>query len=383
MNSTETKKHSPKTFQASGVRLNKVSQSVTQIANGDVLSYPETVKRIGCLLLVKGGKVACSSAERVNELLPSEYSDRWVRSHFALWKITGGHKVLVKLLVQGNVIPSGALGRWTPDFLSGLVMSGAMKRTKRLHSWFTSSLGERPVLRNLLVGGRGPYGSLPFSCSSTEAPANGDCLFLSGAWAFSLGADHPGGVGVLAGMIAGGRRVVYKGYSWVGISGRDSNVELLNSYSIPFERAKFGSQSWGTLLVSPFWGALLSVEMPEPLGEWFECWEQSRKVRPGMFPLLPWAFLRAAWGTGTCFTLPKGMVPFLIDRNSLREIYGIGMSQVREKSFEKFRFMRVDPRLREVWVRRMVAMGLTCEQFSLYKVPSGLSDLSNDLVDKS
>lgn len=382
MNSTEKTHHSQSQFRASSIRLDKVSQSIVQVAHGDELSYPEEVRRIACLLLAKGGMEHCRLASEVNALLPVEYSDRWISSNFALWRITGGYKSLSKLLAKGGVLPPGSLGSWTPDFLSGLAQSGALKKTKMLSRWFTSLMGGRPVLRQLLVGERGPYGPLPFSCNAVEAPANGDCLALGKAWAISSGADNPGGIGVLAGVLAGGRRVVRGGYSWIAITGRDINVDLLTSYSIPFERAKFGSQSWGTLLVSPFWGALLSVEMPKPLGDWFENWEQSRKVRPGMFPVLPWAFLRAAWGTGTCFTLPKGLVPFLIDRNSLRELYGVGMSQVRAKAFNQFKFVRVDPRLREVWLRRLVVKGLTCDDFPTGKVPNGLKELLGNMVDK-
>jgi len=353
------------------LRLQALGQSIHQMAIGEDDSYPTAVKRVACLLLVRHARGAYSYASEVNKELAIYYpnfADRVIRSNFALWRITGGVKNLSSLLAKGGIIPAGALGKWSPDFLYGLSKSGVFKASEARHTKVTSTMGSRPVLKALL---NGEYGNLPFHCSATCNPSHPNGLFLSGAWGLFAGADNPEGVGVLAGFLCGGRKIIHEGQSWLGLVAKGDNASLLDSFSIPYFQKHLEGRS-DTLLVSPFWGALLSNEMPEQLGDWFEGWEHRRGLRVGMYPLLPWAFLRAVWGVGTCYTIPLNIVPFLTDRNTLRENHGIGMRSVREQAFIRLGFIRVDPRLRDVWLRRLVLKGFTRDSFPEGKVPVDL-----------
>lgn len=362
---SSNKTHSP------SLRLEELGQSIKQMGIGERESYAEAVKRVACLLLVQRGAGPSSHASDVNAGLSIYYpefsgrADLVIRSDFALWRITGGWKKLSILLAKGGIIPAGSLGKWSPDFLSGLSKSGVFRGSVKSHTKITSSMGNRPILCSSF---KGEYGVLPFNCAVSSNASGRNLLALSSSWGLFAGADNPNGTNVLAGFLCGGRRVMFEGYSWLGVVANESSTSFLDSFSIPYLSKRLEGRK-DTLLISPFWGSLLSVDMPEQFGDWFENWFQHRRMRPGMYPLLPWAFLRAVWGVGTCYTFPRNIVPFLTDRNTLREIYGIGMRDVRKEALLRFGFVRVDPRLREVWLRRLVAKGFTSDSFPIGKNP--------------
>lgn len=326
----------------------------------------EATMAASVLVLVKYGMAKHGSPSAINPLIAKE---QWFSTKAELKAVTGGLREVVRRLLAGRILPAGSLGKWSPDFLSGLVQSGAMRKTKRASFWFTSPLKDRPALKAALTSGRLPFRYTVSICG--KGPIGpGEYLALSGSWAFSLGADDPDSVSFLAGVLAGGRRVEHDGSSWLAISGRAENVALLESYGIPFIRLSPKVPKVGFLLVSPFWGALLVFEMPEEWKLWFDRWYVRRGICPmGMCPLLPWAFMKAAWGVKVSDGFPKLIVPYISSQTGLRTSYGLAINQVREQALVRFGFSRVDVRLRKVWIQRMKILGMTVLDFPRGKVP--------------
>lgn len=355
---------SRKIAQVFNARLEATGTAVLHSVRGEVaVARREAALRAVCLLLVRGGRARCNSPLLVNGLLPEGV--KRFRTEHEVWRVTGGLPVAAERLAAGGVLPAGVLGEWSSDFLYGLVMSGAIRKAEGVQSFMVRSLASRPALRAALEG------ELPFNCRVVKTvkmggPAGG--LVLTGAWAFRMGADDPEGVGVLAGLLAGGYRLEHGGQSWIALTARPVSLALLDSYGVPYVR----NAGWGVcgrVLVSPFWGALLSYEMPVVFGQWFVGWSSGRLIQRGMCPLLPWAFLRAVWGERCCKGFPRNAVPFLVDRNCLWGSYGIGVGQVRELALRRLGFFRVDPRLRGVWLRRMEREGIMVSDFPVGKVP--------------
>jgi hypothetical protein len=373
MNTTNNVEKSSDQNEVTSVNLAGISEKMNAVVNSAQLSFEETVARISCILLVTGGRSCHSKAAKVNEMLPVTYKDRLIKSDFALWQITGGGKVLRPRLAKGGVLPTGVLGKWTPDFITGLRRSGVISNfNKPEQGWVTASMKSRDVLRKLLLG---EYGQLPFrlNIKYAKAASANHVYLIYGCVAFTLGADDPNGVGVLAGLLAGGRRVDHDNASWICLTEAHGNAEFLDSFAIPYIRVEklkgTPPNKNGHLLVSPFWGALLSNEMPKELGDYFEGWKRTGKQRIGMYPLLPWVFLRGACGYKCRRDLPRGMVPFLLNRDTYRDEYGLHLANLREDGFRMLGVTRIDTRLRAAWIRRLVAKGFGVKDFPRGKAP--------------
>lgn len=347
------------------VCLQSVGEAALQTVKADKEAKRERAIAASCLLLVKRGLGAHSSAAQVNAILTD---GQCFRSDHSLWRSTGGLKNIYPRLVAGRILPAGILGEWSPDFIFGLGMSGALRdSTLGPSMWSTSSLVNRPAVEAAFLD---TSKILPFHCIAYKCH---NALTINGAWALRIGADDPEGIGVVAGMLAGGRRVIHSGTNWIGVTGKGQTAALLTSYGIPFIKIDDGGHHrYGVLLVSPFWGILLAPQMPSPFREWYIQQDttglKGHRKQPGMCPLLPWAFLKGAWGAGIHNRLPVGIVPLLIHRNSLR-IHGIGQPAVREQAFRQFNFTRVDARLRRAWFKWMTYRGITKSDFLEGKVP--------------
>ena len=232
--------------------------------------------------------------------------------------------------------------------------------------WKTAPLFNRPALKEALMG------HLPFHCM-VKGCKGVDALTLYGLWAAKMGADDPSGTEVLAGLLAGGRLAEYEGRLWTGVACRPGNATLFQSYGIPFFKPKGACTGRGSYFVSPFWGALLSEEMPEVFGRHF--WGLGGpRVKKGMCPLLPWAFLRMASGVPYVDKYPAGIVPYLAQRVGLRVNHGIGLTAVREEALRRLGYVGVDPRLRMAWMRGMALRGLRPADFPKGKVPVDFTD---------
>ena len=127
---------------------------------------------------------------------------------------------------------------------------------------------------------------------------------------------------------------------------------MLASWGIPVgAKGVLSSPRRRVDLVSPFWGALFSRMMPEGMEGW-----HAGMDRPGMCPLLPWAFLRMAGGR-VSDGFPRKGLPFLVSRDAMFD-QGIPLGKVHERAVRELGFVRVDPRLRKAWASYMVGEGL-------------------------
>jgi len=342
-------------------KLEKAGQSALFTAFGrQEVERNNEVTRASSTLLVREGSGIYNSAFQVNKLLSREH---WLRSDIELLRITGGVQKLAERLRQGGILADDAFEDWSPDFISGFARSGALKRTDKSSFWTTYPLTYRPAVRAALTG------KLPFHCTVQHVKGKvknrNDWLSMSGSWAFIMGANHPDSVGVLAGILAGGREFEQDGQKWVGVHHSEQNRILFESYGIPYLLRPNRLNRYGHLLVSPFWNALLVYEMPAVFRLWFEF----KRRNLGMCPLLPWAFLLGVWGYKTKEVPPLIVVPFLVDYMDLYIFHDIGVRKVREQAFKQFGFSRVDPRLRVAWIKRLHILGVKNSDWPVGKIP--------------
>lgn len=344
-------------------RLAQAGREAILAVRGDPTTRRELAIQVACLLLVTRRGNAYRKANSVNELMPE---GQWFRSDWELWEATGGRPLLIKRLAAGGVIPPGSLGKWSPDFWHGLISSGAFKSMMHFKRWAVKFPANRPYLVPAIQG------HVPFA--RVWANCRMGTVFRS-MLAARMGADNPTGIGVLAGLIAGGRRVERDGESWIGFAWRRQNAAVVLAHQIPC--VKVGREGKGTILVSPFWGALLATEMPEGFRQWFLLWGG----RKGMCPLLPWAFIAHAWGKQPGEA--RWMVPFALSREGLHYSgFGIGFRRVRRDAFTLLGMSGVSPEVRAAWLRGLVARGVTREDFAGCKIPLDLDALLCHTLDQ-
>jgi len=296
-------------------------------------------------VLVLEGYGPHAKAVRVNLLLPlgeKLHSDHGLRT------ITGGYNGLVKRMSKGRLFSTGELGRWTEGLIAGLRLSGALaqrmmklkgmvKSKVTLGSWWVRPFGLRPALEKVLLGG------LPFSCRARVGKTG---VELYRFWAGNLGTEVSESE-QLAGIFMGAISVRHLEQSWLGLPSTPEVKHLVESWGIP-------AASWGyrvakrrvCILVSPFWGALFSAMMPEGMREWY-----LGMKKPGMCPLLPWAFLKMAAGHKSSEVIREG-VPFLTCREAMYDS-GLRVRKLHENGVRELGFTRLDPRLKEVWIDYM------------------------------
>jgi hypothetical protein len=354
--------HSIDTIHAHTIRVEMVAKAILAIEKVDNLeARREAAIRASIWLLVTKGHGPHCSAVEVNRLLPA----RWrFHSKEALVRATGGRPALLVRMAAGGVIPAGSLGVWTPDLWAGLWMSGALFRCYPGGAWRTAPTKNRPALA-LALQAPCPFRMLVRPWSSSW----GDCLRLGGLWAPYLGADEAGGVGVFRGLLCGARLVRHDGRTWAGVPVREATLELAKGLGVPFVIA--GKGTCRAILFSPFWGALLSPDMPHEIGEWYRGWGFNKA---GMCPLLPWVFLRGAWGrklSDRDDDFPAGVVPSLVSRVSLWQ-GGWKVGDVMELGLRELGVTRVDNRMREAWLRWMDWKGFKVGDFREGAKPIGL-----------
>jgi len=312
-------------------------------------------------VLVTKGYGPHSKKEEVNKFLPKAW---WFHCNEAIAEATGGRAELLRRMAKGGVIPTGKLGAWSPDLWAGLHIGGAFFRLDST-SWRTAPLSKRPALEAALRGAT----SFNMVIREWHSAHFGKCLRLCEVWAAHLGADEPGGVGVFRGILCSARLVKHNGMTWAGVPKRDGIIEVAEGLGVPyFIVAKEGRVK--TILFSPFWGILLSPDMPIEISEWYRG-DTFRK--PGMCPLLPWVFLRGAWGykLSNRVAFPVGIVPNLVSRERLWKA-GWKVSGMMEAGLRELGMTRVDNRMRAAWLRWMEWKGISSGDFREGKVPAGL-----------
>jgi len=350
-------------LQARSVKLSAVGKAIRDIERGaNATKRREAAIRASIWVLVTKGHGPHSQANEVNRFLPKAW---WFHSDDSLVRITGGREALLERMASGGVIPTGGLGAWSPDLWAGLQLGGAFFRCYPAGgSWRTAQTNSRPALALALKGAT----SCHMRVKEWYSASFGSCLSLCGLWAAYLGADEPGGVGVFRGILCSARFVKHNGRAWVGVPVRDGVIKVADGLGVPY--IIVGKGGVRAILFSPFWGALLSPDMPFELGEWYR---GLAAKGAGMCPLLPWVFLRGAWGIKMSGKgdFPSDIVPGLVRRETLWQA-GWEVSGMMEAGLRELGMTRVDNRLREAWLRWMEWKGIRGGDFRDGKVPAGL-----------
>lgn len=351
----------------SSSRLIEAGRRAKRLVTPDGSVRKEVAIQVACTLLVTRGHGFHSSAVEVNKLMGTHDG---FHCDFALWRATGGLPNLILRLENGKVIPKGVLAEWSPDFWHGLKSSGAISRVKRATWVTTPQLVDRPALKEAFLPASPDANPLGFSC---KAQMWGGKVKMDNLWIAEMGGDDPYGEGAvesLMGVLAGGRRVWVKKQSWLAIPKRDEVVRILQGVNVPYlDWKRVGPR---TILVSPFWGALLAPLMPSSFRQWFEGWGM-RPSHVGMCPLLPWAFMRGAWGKVSEVKVPEGAIPWMVNRHTLA-FSRISVLKVKEESLKRYGFLGVDSRVRKAWLRSMWLRGVRAGDFPVGRIPLDFPD---------
>jgi hypothetical protein len=308
-------------------------------------------KLAGARAMLLHGPSACLSDALIQEHLPD--GERAPLTKFGLSLLHGGVSGCWGRVKEGEVLPDDRLAPWTPGFFLGLKLSGALVRSKVGRIWFVYSERDRGWLEEDL-GRMSPISgrlSKPYPGRSSGTRRN---LSRCPAADLPCGAGGTLGLDVAVGILAGARTAEEDGFLWLRVPSRCS--EPLKAWGMPIKE-----DGQGGLLVSPFWGALLSPLMPPALraghvgmsDRCSVCRKESCSGcsgRVGGCPLLP----SVLWGMamsgefGRWMTL-KGELPFGKPWDWWRFGEGLRAGDLPGKGLE-MGMTRVRPEVRELMV---------------------------------
>jgi hypothetical protein len=242
-------------------------------------------------------------------------------------ELVGGTRGARARIRQGGLFEPEELAPWTGGFLRGLSLNGAWHPRSGRPYILCMEVGRLPALEHDLAGA-------PLSLR-VSPPRPNRTLDVSGFHAALLPADDPEGADVLAGVLAGACTECDARGEWLRVA--FSAEGLLDLWCLHFDRGRRG------LLVSPFYGAVLSRRMPPACRERMLSFDS-----PAMCPLLPavaWhmALRKADGSCGLPFTgaLPYGSVRQVLARK------GWGVKQMSKAALEVFGLTSVHPPWRE------------------------------------
>ncbi|MFC1462147.1 hypothetical protein ACFLQU_00945 [Verrucomicrobiota bacterium] len=251
---------------------------------------------------------ACAKAMIVNDahahsnrrsILPYWGSERrWIIDDYLL-RLSGGRKGIEERIEQGNLGIEDQLGEFTGDFILGLGMSGLLRQRPAPNSSYYRVRQDRRFMDALDAT------SIPHRFSTWHTGA----LYLSNCPLLLL---PPEGnqERQLAGLLGGAEIVTLDQEEWLSVPSSREILALLDGWGIPFIEKK--SHRKNRLLVSPFYGALLSVFMPDALAA-----EILALKHPAQCPLLSVVYYqRILSGPYRQFITHKNCLPFGMGRAS-------------------------------------------------------------------
>ena len=163
----------------------------------------------------------------------------------------GGVAAIHRRIAKGGLGIDGRLGVWSGGFFRGLRLSGAL-RPDAERGWAVWQATHYRLVADLA--------SMPLPHSLDPPGKNGVRRFRR-CPATSLPASDPHGVDVVAGLFSGAVHVRVDGDDWLELPADPEVVELLDTWAIAHKPGRV-YRGKDRILVSPFFGALVSRHMP-------------------------------------------------------------------------------------------------------------------------
>ena len=249
-------------------------------------------------------------------------------------QIVGGVRAVLRRIGQGGLGTDGRMGTWTPGFLCGLRMSGALRPDGK--AWAVWARTHRELLSDIET--------MPVPHRLEPRAGRNGVRRLRRCPAMLLPASDPRGADVVAGLFAGAALRNQRDGRWLELPGTDAVKALLDEWTIlSSDRGRFRGRA--RIGVSPFFGALFAHLMPVNSRE-----RIIGLKRPATCPRLPvlyweWAFSRK----GNRMLPSKEALPFACSR---RTFFRRGWSRkgLHQQAIDAG-ICHVDPRLRELMAR--------------------------------
>lgn len=187
----------------------------------------------------------------------------------------GGVRAIRERISKGNLgLDASDFGVWTPDFLHGLRMSGAIRLESQwqIHRWQIWIPNHRELLEDL--------GSVKFPHTLVTYKGTPKISRLARCPLMLHPPTKPNEPSLVAGLLAGGMYVIKDGETWITLPRSPVVRNTLETWSIPAVEQAVAPGRY-CLLVSPFFPALFSHLMPSILAN-----RALHVQKPALCPLL-------------------------------------------------------------------------------------------------
>ena len=187
----------------------------------------------------------------------------------------GGVRAIRERIAKGNLgLDANDWGLWSPDFLHGLRMAGAIKPESQwqIHRWQIWIPNHRELLEDL--------GSVKFPHTLVTYSGTPKITRLARCPLMLHPPTKPNEPSLVAGLLAGGMYVNKDGETWMTLPRSPVVRNMLETWSIPAIEQAVAPGRY-CLLVSPFFSALFSYLMPSRLAD-----RALHVKKPALCPLL-------------------------------------------------------------------------------------------------
>lgn len=187
----------------------------------------------------------------------------------------GGVRAIRERIAKGDLgLDASDFGVWTPDFLHGLRMAGAIKPESQwqIHRWQIWIPNHRELLEDL--------GSAKFPHTLVTYKGTPKISRLARCPLMLHPPTKPNEPSLVAGLLAGGMYVNKDGETWMTLPRSLAVRNTLETWSIPAIEQAVAPGRY-CLLVSPFFSALFSYLMPSHLAD-----RALHVQKPALCPLL-------------------------------------------------------------------------------------------------
>ena len=248
----------------------------------------------------------------------------------------GGVRAVLSRVARGGLGVEEHMRVWTPGFLCGVQMSGALRREG--NAWSVWARTHRELLSDMEA--------MPLPHRLEPKAGRNGLRRLRRCPAMLLPPSNPQGAHVVAGLLAGAVLREGKQGQWLELPATSEVMSLLEGWTILCSRQRL-FRGEARIGVSPFYAALFAHMMPPN--------SRGRILgsdRPAMCPLLPalyweWAFCRR----GQRMLPSKDALPFACSRRTcFRRGWSRKDSRLHQQAIEAG-ICHIDPRLRELMAK--------------------------------